>query len=202
MDGATGQASAADDEIDDITRLHRPLGGIRDVDPRIVAGHADLVDARQHDRLDLCEIDPLAHNLHKATATSDDVQPCGVVEVTEVAGTQRIDVAATDEVPAGGGVAEHDVRSAVDDLTDTGSELGGLRDLLIDLEGAAGQRATHRSIGTVQLRGCQHAHPCGRLGLPVHHVQVPPVASAGGGHLAGLLGRQPAAGDGESADAR
>ena len=87
---------------------------------------------------------------------------------------QLVERGAARQVGGVGGVAEHDVRAAVDELADA---VGDAVDRP-QLEVAAGDRPADRAGVAGGERRREVRHPGRRLGLAVHHVEVD--APAGG----------------------
>ncbi len=118
-------------------------------------------------------VDAQAEDLRETAAAADYfVQPVRGAP-GDVAGVQVLGGAAPCEVRGVFGVAEHDVRARVDQLTGVPARPVGVG---LQVEGAAGYGDADRfGAGRGEVRG-QVGHARCRLGLAVHHVQVPAVA--------------------------
>ena len=120
------------------------------------------------------------------------------MEPGQVAGRELVENGPGGQVGRHGRVAEHDVRSSVDELPD----LVGHPVHRTQLEVAAGDRASDRLRVAGGDVSRQVGHPGGRLGLPVHHVEVDPPAPAPVDPLGHPLRRHPPAGLGHEAQRR
>lgn len=172
----------------------------RDHQPLVVAG-TQRGDARGCEHaFDLLEVDAQAEELHEPALAPDDlVQPVGGAP-RDVAGAQLVDVAAPGEVGRTRRVAEHDVGAAIDELAfvrlasvrlvSAGADRCAVA-IVVDrheCERPAGDGHADRArVGPGEVRR-QVRHARGRLGLPVHDEQVPPLATAELGVTANPLG--------------
>ena len=128
---------------------------------RAVALHRTAVDAGVAEQsLDVVEVDAQSEQLGAAAAATDDLEQAVIVLDREVTGAQLVDGAAQREVRRRGGVAEHDVRSGVDQLS------------VVDPQVAAGHGNADRLGPGVREVRREVRHPSRRLGRAVHHEEV------------------------------
>ena len=148
--------------------------------------------------LDLVQVESQPEQLRVPVASPDDlVEPVGAAG--EVAGAQLAERGAAGQVGRAFGVPHHHVGPGVDELAGVGVRaLGGrfeteraARDRNPDRLGPAG-RESRRQVG----------HPCRRLGLAVHHDEVPAVTPAELGVAAHQARSEPAARLGDVAQRR
>jgi hypothetical protein len=149
-----------------------------------------VVPHRAQGALDVVEVDPVPENLRDARPAAGDLEQPGIRDAAEVTGVQALDGSPQREVGGAVGVAEHDVRPAVDDLA------------VDDLEGPAGHGHTDRGGVLGGEVGGQVGHPRGRLGLAVHDEQVEAPLAPEGGQLDDALRVHPAAGLRDGAQVR
>jgi hypothetical protein len=140
--------------------------------------------------LDVVEVDPVPENLRDARPAAGDLEQTGIRDAAEVTGVQALDGSPQREVGGAVGVAEHDVRPAVDDLA------------VDDLEGPAGHGHADRGGVLGGEVGGQVGHPRGRLGLAVHDEQVEAPLAPEGGQLDDTVRVHPAAGLRDGAQVR
>ena len=168
------------------------------------------VGGRGHDTaggeqlLHVVEVDPEAEDLGDPAAAPDHLEQSVVPLAADVTGPQGGHGAAEGQVGRGLGVPQHHVGPVVDELADLGVVRPRERPLgeRLDGERPARDRDADGAGGVEGQQRRQPGHPGGRLGLAVHHEQVPPALAAQRGPAAYVVRGEAAAGLGEVAQVR
>ena len=157
---------------------------------RLVDDHAPHLEVVADEPLEVVEVQPQPEELGVPPAAPDQLHEA-VDLAGEVAGAELGQLRAAGQVGRRDGVPHHHVGAGVDELADP--RAGHLRHR-VDPERPARDRPADalRTLGG-QLRW-QPRHPGGRLGLPVHHDQLPAGPPAALGPGTDPVGREPAAG--------
>ena len=189
------QSSRACRAVDEVGEIDAAFGD--DAEPGVVADDAGADAGLGQQLLGVVEVDAQPEHLGVPRPASDDPVHAVGVPGREVAGVQRIDVAAAREVGGALGVPEHDVGPAVDDLADV-----GLVPVADQLDVTARQRAADGVRPLEHLVRGERRDACGRLGLAVHHVQLVALGAAELGVVADAVGREASAGERHMAQVR
>ena len=140
------------------------------------------------------QVEAEAHDLGDPVAAADDPDEPVRGDPAEVTGAQLADHPAEGEVVGVLGVAEHDARAGEGQLADL---RGAARDVVVEAEEGVGDGATD-GIGMVEdVVPGEDCHARGRLGLPVHDGELPPLRPAETGQLGDALGGHRPAGLGD-----
>ena len=181
---------------------HVAGGGAEQVHPGVVgdrpAGQAGVGELA----LDAVEVDPQPEDLGVPAEPSVHLPQAVGALSAEVAGAQLDQLGAASQVGALLGVAHHHVGSGVDELADVVGETGREPRHRLDAQRPAGHRHADGVRPFEHQVGGKVGHPGGRLGLAVHHVEVPPAAPPELGEAPQHVGRRTASRLGDPAQPR